>query len=1250
MQRQSSAKSGCHNASELSPVHRNAYEMRNRGSLPPMRSGSPLSPPAMPVKPAVSNDWPRALSARTDHGGGEEQNNDEGEKSASSGPARRTSCGGATGSTSATATTCAAHIVSDVPSSSSLAPFSIPPLSYSNISETSSTYNAHSMSPGGRRSSQVTGMHKNLLVFPPRVFRTAGMLPPSAKTPTAASEALVTPPSPARLTMAVTGTGHPVTPLPSPTVVAAMSLMSPEGVPLPNQLTYFSIGGSRRRNSISVPTSPFQVEGDKAENSFMEEIVGGADERWLVDAHHRAATDHNSHTSARLERLNACGTVTATVADSVDRATTRSSRTADHASEDDGTASHANSAASTRSSSSPPSSPSHRARSSAASPSSAAEVAASAASAAPTTIPTSHNVPIPPPISAAPQGSSSARNAANLSLSADHVRHSLVVAPLPSPLVSPVAVSVAGGGAGGTTSPTNRGGAALSRGDSQSPSSSLRFGTHDPYNTSVIVATPLMSGVPRTTSFTSYPSPSATTTPIGPGITHMRMWSTSALTNGNAVDCGAAFLYSAVANLDTMSVKSSMVDVPPGIHDGIMVWAASGGPSKLPSTSTGEHFLYGPYGGCAAPQTARYAHEEAPAQTPTPSCAIGENAADASSEAAGQQYESEQTPSEQPYDPQHEYSCQQHSVQRHQVQRADSYAPSYEQRQQPHPPPVQELTGHCQAFEPQQQYDHEPYPAPPVPYSYRLQPHQPHVHAPQPQQQYDHQRQQPPQQPYHTQGLHGERGGNAGAVPHNWDGPRKRVAQDVLPGFFSVDTIQLGDQTHLVSDRNGVPHEPNEQQQLSHEAPHDAALLASGSGVDYTSPDYKTGHQSCGPTAAPEFDNRGNSPVAQQQQQQRLSWSSSIYYDTTPARGVPGDYYSGSRAGAESTTATLSTSPYGSDDDNEAMRIHSGAMYGSPPRHAEQHRGSASVMMVGGMMVAQPPHMAAPVVSRTPNQRTGYTVNNRGSSSSGGNSNVGGGMNSVEANESGSLRSGNSGGGADMALVYNVDKSIDVCGGPGALAPTLRDAGPNGPVGVCCSGGGIGANATTTTVVYGGYLHYPPMKNYAMGYTDMYIPQPERHTRGSVATTSSSQEGANESRTTSNVLVAPPLPRSAGAMDGGAATHYQPPHGREPGLQEPSITRQRQQRHPTVSSSAADELQPTKGGEDYSPHIASPSRCRSSIPPVNQPSKYSEMRYPQPQQPHVLSHAPQQLRIPSESSNSFGYAQANAVRGTGAVA
>ncbi|CAC9466784.1 hypothetical protein, unknown function [Leishmania infantum JPCM5] len=982
MQRQSSAKSGCRNASELSPVRSSAYEMRHRGSPPPMRSGSPLSPPAISVKRAISNGRPRALSGRTNQGGGEEQNNDEGENSGSRGPARRTSCGGATGSTSAIATTCAALIVSDVTSSSSLAPSSVPPLSHSSISEISSAHNAHSMSPGGSSSRQVTGMHKSLLVFPPRVFRAAGMPPTSATTPASASDALVTPPAPARLAMIVTDTGHPVTPLPSPTVVAATSPLSPEGVALPNQLTYFSIGGSRRRNSISVPTSPFQVEGDRAENSFIDDIVGGAGERWLVDLHHRAASDHNSHAGARFERPTAGGNVTATIADSVERATTRSSRNAHCPREDDGTASHANSAASTRSSSSPPSSPSHTARSSAASRSSAAGAAASAASAASTPIPTSHNVPVPSPNAAAPQGSRSTMNASNLSLSTDHVRHSLFIAPLPSPLVSPVAVSVAGGRAGGTTSPANRGGAALSRCDSQSPSPSLRFGTHDPYNTSAIVATPLMSGVPRTTSFTSHRSPSATTAPTGPSIVHMRMWSTSALANGsaggggggNTASSGASFLYCAVANSDTMSVKSSMADVSRGTHDGIVVWAATGGSAKLPSSSTWEHFLYdpqGPYGGCAAQQTARYAHEEAPAPTSTSSCAVGDNAADVSSEAADRQYGSEQTPSEQPYDPQHDYSFQQHNVQRYQVQRADSYAPSYEQRQQqqPHPHPVHEVTGHCQPFEPQQQYDHEQrehayqsgyphlrpeqqhqreaydylqqhvnsqqqeqhhrypyspafephglyayqayagppqhhphtqqqqYPPPPVPYSYASQPHHLHVHAPQPQQQYDHQRQQPPQQSYHTQSSYGGRGGSADAAAHNWSGPRKRVAQDVLPGFFSVDTIQLGDQTHLVSDRNGVPHEPNEQQQqFCLEEPHDAPFLASGSGVDHTPPHYETRYQSCGPAAAPDFNNRGISPAPTatpstpvvQQQQQQLGRSSSVYYDTTPARGAPG--------------------------------------------------------------------------------------------------------------------------------------------------------------------------------------------------------------------------------------------------------------------------------------------------------------------------------------------------------------------------
>ncbi|KAG5505335.1 hypothetical protein JIQ42_07543 [Leishmania sp. Namibia] len=1407
MQRSLTATSGCKSASEFSLMQDDAREMRSRASMPPslssssskravpaaladgvgvemdsrsqprqlqespMLSSSPLSSSGMCVKHALSNGRSVALSAVTSHGG-EEPDEDEGQNNCSNGTVKRASRGGATSATAVTATSCASLISEGIPGSSSSASSAISPPGHSSINAVSSVYNVRSVSPGSGNG-RVNGMLKSLPVFPPRVFRAAGIPPPSTETPVTTFEALMTPPAPARLSMTVTGTGHAATPLSSPTVgptaAAATSPTSPEGAPLSNQLTCFAMGGSRRRNSISVPTSPFQADGDKAADSFMEDGVGGSGERWLVDPHHPAAPDDNSH-------------ATATVAGSVNEATTRSPQNAAHATEDNNATLHAHSVASTRASSTSPSSSSHMARSSAASPSSAAGAVASAATAAPT--PTSYSVPIPPPISAASQGSKSTRNASKLSLSTEHVRHPLFIGPLPSPVVSPVARSMAGGGAGGPTSPANGGGLALSQRGSQSPSPSLRFATHDPYNTSVIVATPLMSAVPRTTSFTSYRSPSATTTPTGLGVTHMRMWSASALANGNAggfyggvtaADSGASFSYCAIANSDTISMKSSMADVSRGTHDGIMMGAAGGGPSKLPSPFTGEHSLCSPqcpFVGYAMPQTARYAHEEAPARMPIPYCAVGENGAEASHKGAGQQYECVQTPFEQPScDPQYERPFQECDEQGQYMQRAKRYVPPDEQQQPEHhhcqghvkqllprqqyeslweeqhqqqlyPPPAQEAPGHYQSLEPlqrrhqqgyqseyphpyseqhqHQQHDHpyphqheayeypQQYPCPqtserqglyahqahaelpqhhrhsmPPPQEPQYQPQQTlHPYAPPHQQQYNHQRQQPPQPPHRTQKLYGERSGNAGAAHHNSSGPRKRTAQDVLPGFFSVDTIQLGDQTHLVSDRNGVPHEHNEQPPFGTRASQDAALLAGGSCLDHTPPQYQTSHGSCGPSAAPELDIRGSSPAltamptpsASRQQPQQLSRSLSVHYDAATARGAPGDYYGGSRAGAELAAAVPSASSHGSDD-GEAVRMHDGAMYDPQPPHAERQLGNASVVTVGGMVVAQPPHMEAPAVSRTSNPRTGYAPAYQGGSSGGGNTNisrvtgsgssgpsnksmllnstVSGCIANVEPNESGSCSSANGGGGVSMTHVYNVDSSIDVCGSPGAPASTLPSARPSAQVGVCSGSGYTGASATTATVVYGAYSHYPSTSNYAMGPTEVHISQPERHPTGSTAAMSSSLEGANESRSTTNVPFAPPLPRSAVAMDGGGGAKRQPSHGEDARLQASLNTRQHQRRHPGASGNAADESQPINGGEVCSPHIALPNRRRLFIPSVNQPSEYDDMRCPPPPPSQMLPHAQQQqFRITSEgsnSSNNIGSTQANAARGTGAM-
>ncbi|GET86993.1 hypothetical protein, unknown function [Leishmania tarentolae] len=1281
MPRQSSTTFSCRNASELSPVYRSDYEMTDSGSRPLMRRDLPPSPPATSVRSAVRNGRPNPLSARMNHGNGEELDNDEGERSGGIEPARRVSRSCAVGVTSAAATTCAAPIVFDVPCSSSLAPSSALPLSHSSISETSSVRNAHSVSPGDSSSSQVAGAHKSLAVFPPRVFHTPSMSSPSTTTATSAPEALVTPPAPARLTTTVSGIGHSVTPLSSPIVVEAPSPMSPEGVSLPNQLTYFSIGGSRRRNSISVPTSPFQVDGDKAENSFMEDIAGSAGERWLVDPHLRAAPDHNRHIGAQPQLLSAGGGVTAAVADSIARETTQPLRNADRAHGDDGTASHENLATRTRSSSSPPSSPENTAHSSAADQSSAAQVGASAASAAPTPtlIPATHNVQIPPPIAVAPIGNNDARN---LSLSTDHVRDSLSVAPPSSPFVSPVALGVTGGGAGVTTSPASRSGAVFSRRDSQSPISSLRFGTHDPYNTSAIVATPLMSsGMPHITSITSHHSPSATTTPIGPGITHMRVWSNSVFSNGsaggggggNTVDSGATFSYCTVANLDIMSVKSSVADVSRGMHDRITVCATTDGACKpLPSSTGGEHVLCEPkglYGSHAAPQTVRYAHEEAPSQTSTPSSSAGENRAEACKEV-----------SEQKYEPEHDYTLKQHDVQRSQEQHAESYALSYEKQQkhqrQPHSQLAQEVPGHHQPCEPlpnrhqlahqsecshprvEQPHQRSPYSRTfephgvyahqasaeisQVPYSYSSQPRQHHMYTPQLQEQYDHQWQKPPHRSYHIERPYGGRGSNAGVVPHSWSGPRKRVAQDVLPGFFSVDTIQLGDQTHLVSDRNGMPHEQREQQQqqLCDEAPCDAVLPCSGSGVDHILPHCQWGPQSCGSTAASKLDNRGGfpapttilTPLAVKQPQQQLGHSSSVYYDATPVHSAPGDYYSGSRAGAESAAEAPSTPPHGSDDD-EAMRIHSSVTYGLPHRHAGKHGRSSSVITVGGMIVAQPPHMVAPVVSRTPSQRAGYAVNHRRDSSSGGHSNVnsctgdghsgpsnkplllnshvGGGVNSMESNKSGNFRSANCGEAAESTHVPPVDNTVEVYGNPGAMAPTSLDTEPNALVGVHCSDGDIrGTPPSRITAMHSSCLHYPSTGDDAMISTGMYVSHPEHCTMNTTAATSFSQEVANEYRNTGSV-------------------------------QEPPITWQRHQRHPNVRCVTADELQLMNSEEDYPLNIASPCQRRSFPPQAKQPSKYGVMCY--------LQH---QLRIPSEaisSRNNNGYAQTNAAHGTGAM-
>ncbi|KAG5484100.1 hypothetical protein LSCM1_05955 [Leishmania martiniquensis] len=1339
-----------------------------------VRSSSPLLSSGVLVRHAVSNCRSLAGSAFTNDGG-EEQNGDKGKHRGSSTTAKSSSRGG---ETVATATTSPTPILADVPGSSSSAPSALSLLSHGGISAASSVYNVRSISPGSG-SGQATGMLKSLPVFPPRVFRAAGIPPPSAEAAATTPETLVTPPAPGRLTMTVTGTGHTVTPLSSPAVgptpAAATLSTSPEGIALSAQLTCFAIGGSRRRNSISVPTSPFPAEGDKAANSFTEDGVGSPDERWRVDPHHLAPSDHNSHAAP-------------SAAGSANEAATRSPQNADQATEDDSAALNVHPTASTSASSAPPFSPSHAVRSLGASASSAAGVVTSAATVAHT--PSSHNVPIPPSIPVASQGSKSTRNASNLSLSTDHVRNPLFIGQLPSPIVSPVATSAAGGGAGGSTSPANRGGAALSRRDSQSPSPSLRFATHDPYNASVIVATPLMSAVPRTTSFASHRSPSTTST--GLGIAHMRIWSASALASGNAVggyggvaavDSGASFSYCAVANSDTMSVKSSMADVSRGTHDGIIPGPAGGGPSKLPSPSTGEHFLcspQGPYGGYAVPQTARYAHDVPPARTSAPYCEVGESAAEAPHEGAYQQECEKTPPGQSSYGPHSAHPFQQHEEQGQHVQHPSTYVPPNEQQQPehhhrqglrkqhpprpqyeplwdeqhqhpPHPPPAQEAPGHYQSFEPmprrhqqgypceypqpcpeQQQHQNQqherpcphqreaydypeqsfdssqqqhqqpqqnPYPQTPelhglcayqayaelpqhrlhsmpppqeqqyqppqVLQSYMPQPHPPQMRALQPQ------RQQPPQQPHRTQRLGGERSSNAGATHHNWNGPRKRTAQDVLPGFFSVDTIQLGDQTHLVVDRNGVPHEHSEQPQSTAEASNGAALLTGGSSMDYTPPPCRTSHEGYGPSAALELDNTGRSPALTampfppvgRRQPQQLSRSFSVYYDATPAHGTLGDYNSGSRARAESAAAVPRTSSFGSDDD-EAVLMHGGAMHSSQPPRAARHIGSASVMTVGGMMVAQPPRMEAPAVSRASNPRAGYAMTYRGGSSGEGNTNMSGGtgsgssgpsnksvllnngsgcMANVEAIESGSCSSANGGGGAPgMTHVYNVDSSIDVCGSPGAPGSTSPSAGLNAQVGVRSGGGYTSASVTTPTVIYGAYPHYPSMCNYAMGSTGVHVSQPARRTTSSATAMSSSQDGPNECRPTSSAPFAPPLPRSAGAMEGRGGVKGRPSHGQGAIIHASLSTQQHPHRHPSARGSAADESQTMSGGEESSsPHIALPNRCRFSIPSMNQPNDYGGMQFPQQQQ---------QYGIAGEGSNSnIGGTPANAARGTGAM-
>ncbi|AIN96555.1 hypothetical protein LPMP_131280 [Leishmania panamensis] len=1311
MQRQSSTKSDCRNASEALLVQDHAYEMRNGGPPPPplsspslrraapaavangemgsraqprlpqkpsMHSSSPLSSPTIVVKRTVNDGRSPALSALANHGGanggGEEQGKEEDQSSCNSVPALWTSHGGATGAVAFTATTCAALIIAATPSLSSSAPSPAPPLSQSHISSISSPHNVRSASQGSG-SCQVTSMFKNLLVYPPQVLSAASQHPPSTTMLTAAPEALVAPVPPARLTVTVESPDHTVTPRLSstavPIVVAAASFISPECATLSNQLTCSTVGESRRRNSSSAPTSAFQVDDDKAENSVMEGGAGGAGERWPVDPHHRTAPARNTHVSARLEQQNAGTNANATVADSVDGETTWSLRNVDHASEGNGTIYHAHLAASTRSSLAQPSSYSRPARSPACSPSSAA----GAASAAPT--PISNSVP------AAPQSIRNSRNASNLNLAINHVRKSLFIGPPPSPVLSPVATSVASGGAGGPTSLANRGGTALSWHDLQSSSPSLRFGTHDPYNRAAIVATPLRSGVPRTTSFTSHHPPSATAmAPTGSVITRMQMWSASVRANGcagsaSAEDSGATLPYCAVANSDTMSMKSSTADVARRAHDGIMIWAAGGNPSKVPSPPIGEHPLY---------------------------------------------------------DPQCDYPFQPHETKRQQVQHASSYEPLYEQQQpehhqgpgqqlpphqqngpqwgeqyqqQTHPQVVQEAPGHYQAFKvlpqhyeqaypsecqhprseqqqrqqqqhqreacdyalqhsnpPQRQEQRYPCPQAPEPhdpYAYQTYPELPQhpLHSVEQQQQYPAQQasnsyaselHQRPQQQHRTQRPYGGRGCNAGSVHHNWNEPRKRTAQDVLPGFFSVDTIQLGDQTHLASDRNGVLHQHNEQQQqqqqrLGNEAPHVAALLASGSSLNNAPWQYPTHHQSCGPAAAPELDSRRSSPaprtlpypsVVRQQLQPQLDRSFSAHCDATPARGVQGDYYYSSRAGAESTAATSVTPPYGSDDD-EGMRMHGGAVYGLQSWNAERHGGSASAMTVGGMMVAQPPHMAAPVSSRTPNPRACDTRSHRGGSSGGGstslnsgtgsgcsvpsnksilsNNNLGSGMASLKTNENGSSGNANGGGSTGgMVHVCNEDNSADVCSDSGAPAPTLSGAGPNAPISRCYGGGDIRVNAATATAMYGGHTHYPSKNNCAVGTIDVYASQPERRTTDSAAATSPSPEGANGSGSTSSVPFTTPLPRSAGAMNGGAAANHQSSHGSVGSLQVPLNMRPHQQRHPNMGSRAATRWLPRNGSEDYSPHIASPNRRRFSTPSVNQPNQYGNTHCSQKQQ------------------------------------
>ncbi|KAG5509628.1 hypothetical protein JKF63_06333 [Porcisia hertigi] len=704
-------------------------------------------------------------------------------------------------------------------------------------------------------------------------------------------------------------------------------------------------------------------------------------------------------------------------------------------------------------------------------------------------------------------------------------------------------------------------------------------------------------------------------------------------------------------------MKSSMADLTRGTHDSMSICVQGGGSSgkPLPSTSMWNYFLCGPQGpngGYAALPTARCAHEAAPAASPTSYSLGGESGADAPCEIADPQYHSDRVPFEQrSHHLQYDWPYQRNEEQGQQMPYVNSYAPPYEsqppahhsrrgpgQKSSPHYRRANMAHGRPMPIVAQQRrqqgrylyplasdqnamyYGNQAYAEPllncpsPMQKEYQSQniplPHTPQAHP----QKHTHAAaaaplaRQPPysaqprhsvKQPHYPQKPLAGRSGNSAAMPNNWSGPRKRTPQNALLGLFSEGTIQLGDRTHLFADRNGVPYEDEQQQQqrqqeLGYKARHEGVPFGSDNSLDHIPQECQASQQGSGFTAALEFENGEYSMVMPStlvvgQRQRQPGCPQSVHFDPAPAPHTLGEYFS---------------------DDNGPIRMNCDAPHTPQSQHADQHRDNAPIVTVGDMVTPQPQHVASQDVSRTPNRRAGHVTHYPGGSSGSGpskkpmltHSNVSGAITSREANESGS---GDSSGGAGMTQMYNVG------GGTGAPASTSL-------------GGASSAAAAVTT--YSTYQRYPSTNNYVIRSGDVYPSHLERRTTTSVAATSSSQDGANESRSTSNALFVPPLPRSAGATDGDTAMEHRPPQGQAVSTCAPLKGQQHQQRHPSECSSATGESQTTNDREDYSPHIAAPIKHRPIIPSVNQPNQFDGM--------HDSQHQPEeQYRPPSERGN-----------------